>query len=371
MNYSSLPSDDVPTLRRVSLSSLNLSGSSDPFHLDSLLEADANSRLSRASQYTRILVVDDDVWIRDVLARVLIRHHYQVNTAASAEEALELLRFYPFDMMVCDMMMTGMNGLELTGVVKRRTPNLPIILITAHGDTDMMRDALRQGACDFIPKPFNIETIPLIIERNLERCALENDRNEEHNRSVMLSTVQALAAAIDAKEPYTAEHSRRVATLALAIAQALGLSAEEQRCVSLAAQVHDVGKIGTPDYILNKPGSLNDDEWKTIKEHPAKGAEIVGRVEQLAYVAEIVRHHHERMDGRGYPDGLAGEDIPLLARIITVADAYEVMTSNRVYHSKLSQEEAIRRLLEATGTQFDTAIVTAFVKVCAISDPLR
>jgi putative two-component system response regulator len=358
MFYPTFSPDDVPSFRRTNLPSVNLSGSNGLFNVDPLqLETDTNGLTAHSPQHTRILVVDDDVWIRDVLARVLIRHHYHVNTAASAEEALELLRFYPYDMLVCDMMMTGMSGLELTGLVKQIYTNLPIILITAHGDTGLMRDALRQGACDFIPKPFNIETIPLIIERNLERCALESVRNEAHNQSIMLSTVQALAAAIDAKEPFTAEHSRRVAKLSVSISHALCLPLAEQRHVELAAQVHDVGKIGTPDYILNKPGSLNEEEWKTIKEHPVKGAEIVGRVEQLTYVADIVRHHHERMDGTGYPAGLVGEEIPLLARVISV------------YHTKLPQEEALHRLNEAAGSQFDGTIVAAFVQLCAKSDP--
>jgi putative two-component system response regulator len=317
----------------------------------------------RAPQDTRILVVDDDDWIRDILERILLRHQYQVFTAPSAEAAWELLRFSSYDLIISDMMMTGMNGLELTARVRQVYPHIPIILITAHSDTDLMRTALRCGASDFIAKPFSIEMIPLVIERNLERRLIDGLRSAERDDTVMINAVQVLAAAIDAKEPFTAEHSRRVARVSVALGNAMRFSQEEVRYLECAAQVHDVGKIGVPDSILNKPERLTDDEWEEIRKHPVKGAEIVGRVKQLTYVADIVRHHHERVDGGGYPDNLHGEDIPILSRIIAVADAYEVMTADRVYRAHLSREEACCRLREASGTQFDEAVVDAFLQM--------
>ena len=310
-------------------------------------------------QTTRILVVDDDARVRDILARVLVRSRYQVRTVASAEEAMDLLRYASFDLVMSDVMLGGMSGLELTSHLKSLYPDLPIILITAHGDTELMRLALRRGACDFIPKPFHIHSVPLIIERNLERQALEQKRTRQQDEKIMYSTVQALAAAIDAKEPYTAEHSRRVTAIACALAQVLDLPEPERQCLELAAQVHDVGKIGTPDYILTKPGRLSEEEWQIIRYHPIQGAEIVRRVEQLACVAEVVRHHHEWVNGAGYPDGLAGESIPYQARIIAVADAYEVMTSDRVYRKRMSPEEALRGIQACSGTQFDPQVVDA------------
>lgn len=317
-----------------------------------------------------ILIVDDDDWIRDVLVRVLDRHHYRVTSAASAEEALELLGQSSFDLLISDIMMKGMSGIELLPHVKATHPELPIVLITAHSDSATMRQAFTCGATDFIPKPFNFETIPFIIERSLERHAQERERDREKEEEVMWTTVQALATAMDAKEPFTAQHSRRVALLAVALAEEMGLPLAERRFVDLAAQVHDVGKIGTPDYILNKPGPLDDAEKELIRKHAEKGAEIVGRVAQLSYVALVVRHHHEFMDGNGYPDGIAGEDIPLLSRIIAVADAYEVMTSDRVYRSHLSKDEAIRRLEEAAGTQFDPQVLQALERLYPDSLPI-
>lgn len=315
----------------------------------------------RAPQSTRILVVDDDEWIRDLLARVLIRNGYQVSAAPNAEDALEILRRSPFDLLISDMMLTGMSGLDLTMRVAYTHPNLPIVLITGHGHIELMRRALRQGASDFIAKPFNIETIPIVIERNLERRFMERERLLEQDTRVMYKTVQALAASIDAKEPYTAQHSRRVARLSVAIGEAMRLPESELQFLELAAQVHDVGKIGTPDHILNKPGRLSEDEWQAVRHHPIKGAEIVGCVEELAYVADVVRHHHEWLNGAGYPDGLRGESIPLLSRVIAVADAYEVMTSDRVYQSRLPSDEAARRLQEGAGVQFDAMVVQAFL----------
>lgn len=354
--------DDVPTSRSEARLSLALTSPSayvaDPAAVPL---AEPGSTVICTPHITRILVVDDDDRIRDMLARVLIRNHYQVSTVASAEEALELLRYASFDLIISDMMMTGMNGLDLTTRVKALFPNLPIILITAHSDADLMRLALRSGASDFIPKPIHIVDVPLIIERSLERQALEQKRSRQHNETVMYSTVQALAAAIDAKEPYTAEHSRRVTTIAKALAEAMNLPESERGMLELAAQVHDVGKIGTPDYILNKPGRLTAEEWDAIRFHPVQGAEIVGRVEQLAPVAEVVRHHHEWMNGSGYPGGLSGEAIPLLSRVIAVADAYEVMTSDRVYRARVTHEEALRGIQDCSGTQFDPQVVAALL----------
>ena len=317
----------------------------------------------RTIQQRRILIVDDDDWIRDILERILIRHHYQVFTAPSAEIAWEMLRFAPFDLIISDMMMSGMNGLDLITRVSQAYPHIPIILITAHSDTDLMRMAIRCGAADFLAKPFSIEDIPLVIERNLERHAIRSAVSKQHEDAVGFTSVKVLAAAIDAKEPFTAQHSRRVTRLAMTLGRSLQINTDELRSLGLAAQVHDVGKIGIPDHVLNKPGKLTDGEWELVRKHPEKGAEIVGQVKQLSYVADVVKHHHERVDGGGYPDALRGDNIPLLSRIISVVDAYEVMTADRVYRKHLTREEACHRLVEAAGSQFDTAVVNTFLSI--------
>ena len=314
---------------------------------------------------TRILVVDDDDQVCELLSHVLIRSHYHVDCASSGEQALTILCQRQFDMVVCDMHLGGMTGLDLAGIAFSLYPHIPFVLMTARRDPDLMRTALRRGIVDFLPKPFEFENIPIIIERNLERRALNEQQAESHRHSQIFSNVQVLAAAIDAKEPYTAQHSRRVARLAVAAAEAMGLTAAELPHVEWAAQVHDVGKIATPDHILLKAGPLSEEEWSVIRRHPVKGAEIVAGIQHLAGVAAVVRSHHERIDGKGYPDGLSGDQIPIQSRIIAVADAFEVMTSNRVYRARVSIAEAVRQLRAGANTQFDTTVVSAFVALSA------
>jgi putative two-component system response regulator len=310
---------------------------------------------------TRLLIVDDDEQICELLSRVLVRAGYRVQTAANAEDAMDLLGRQAFDLVVCDMQMGRMSGLDLTVRAARLYPEVPVVLMTAQRDTELMRTALREGAVDFIPKPFDFDTIPIIIERSLERLALNQKQAEEHRRSRIFSNLQALAAAIDAKEPYTAQHSRRVAQLSRATAAAMALPAVDLQLVEWAALVHDVGKIATPDRILMKSGKLTEEEWRIVRLHPIKGAQIVEQVPDLHCVGALVRSHHERIDGAGYPDGLCGEQIPLLARIIAVTDAFEVMTSNRVYRAPIGEREALRRLGVNAESQFDRAVVAAFV----------
>jgi putative two-component system response regulator len=309
---------------------------------------------------TRVLVVDDDEMVCEVLSRVLERSGYLVQTACSAEHALDMMGRSELDLVICDMQMGGMSGLDLTSIAKHLFPDVPIVIMTARRDTELMRTALRQGAADFLPKPFDSEAIPIIVERSLERRALNLLRSEEQRRTHIFASIQVLAAAIDAKEPYTAQHSRRVARLAVATAAAMSLPESDCQFVDWAAQVHDVGKIATPDHILSKPGRLTDEEWSIVRQHPARGAHIIGQVEELSYVASLVRSHHERIDGGGYPDGLCGEHIPLLSRVIAVTDAFEVMTSHRVYQAPVSEDEALSRLADGANSQFDAAVVDAF-----------
>ncbi len=175
--------------------------------------------------------------------------------------------------------------------------------------------------------------------------------------------VDALAAAVDAKDSYTCGHSERVAEMSLAIAQEMNLSKEEQDLIHIGAHLHDVGKIGVPDAIMSKPGKLTNEEFKQIKDHPMIGYHIVSKVKILQTVSLIVRHHHERMDGSGYPDGLSGSDIPLGARIVAVADAFDAMTSNRTYKKSMAVYDALEELIRCSDTQFDRDIVAVFVRI--------
>jgi putative two-component system response regulator len=323
----------------------------------------AGEHADRRGHGAHILVVDDEPVIRDLLATALSGSGYRVHAVSDALEAMSALRSGPFDCILSDVKMPGMDGIALTEFVSQNYPGIPVILISGHADHDVVRLAVRRGASDFITKPFQTGTLSFVIEKNLERVQMERLRSAEQDYHTRFKVIQALAAAIDAKTRYTAEHSRRVTLLSRAVGEALAMSATDLRLLEMAAQVHDVGKIGVPDRILNKRSELTAGEWEVMRTHPAQGAEIVGQVPELLAVAEIVLHHHEQVDGSGYPDGLQGDSIPLLSRIIAVADAYESMTSDRAYRAAMQRTEALCRLKDASGTQFDRAVVEVFLSL--------
>jgi len=312
-------------------------------------------------QVSRVLVVDDMEAMRLALVKCLHLSGYEVMAASSGGEALEMLRTQHFDLLLTDQTMPGLSGLELTDAVSRMHPDMPIVVLTGHTDVELAKDSLQRGASDFVTKPVNIRELPILIERNLTRRRLEVARLRERGAQVLFEAIKALASAVDAKDPYTARHSRRVTRLSLLLADAIQLSSEERYMLELSAWMHDVGKIGVPDSILTKPAPLTREEFAVMKEHSAKGGEIVGEIEELGRVADVIRHHHERVDGRGYPDGLRGAAIPLASRIILIADSFEAMVADRSYRRSLGREAAIRELQEHSGTQFDQSLAQAFI----------
>ena len=316
---------------------------------------------SQGVQPPRLLVVDDMEAMRMALVQCLRLTGYHVVSAASGGEALELLRTQRFDLLLTDQAMPGLSGLELTEAVSRMHPHMPVVVLTGHTDVELAKDSLQRGASDFVTKPVNVRELPILVERNLTRRRLEVARLQEREAQVLFAAIKALASAVDAKDRYTARHSRIVTRLALLLADAIQLSTEDRSVLELSAWMHDVGKIGVPDSILTKPGDLTDEEFAVMMVHPVKGGEIVGEIEELGRVADAIRHHHERVDGGGYPDGLRGEAIPLASRIILIADAFEAMTSDRSYRKGLSRDAAVRELEKHEGTQFDADLVRTFV----------
>jgi len=308
-------------------------------------------------------VVDDAENIRIALRDCLSLLGYEACTAASGHEALEFLRSQRVDLVLTDQGMPGLSGLELTRAVAHMLPHVPVVLLTGLTDVELAKTSLQVGASDFITKPLNIRELPIVIERNLLRRKLEVARLQEREAAVLLEAIKALASAVDAKDPYTARHSMRVSRLAFVLADRIRLPADERYVLELAAWMHDVGKIGVPDRILTKPAALDAGEQEVIKLHPIKGGEIVGQIEELRLVAHAIRHHHERIDGHGYPDGLRGEAIPLTSRIIHVADAFEAMTSHRSYRQSLSRRAAVEELTRHSGTQFDRDLVVCFLEI--------
>ncbi len=317
------------------------------------------------SRAARLLLVDDVEGVRNALKECLKFIGYDVTAAASAADALDLLRMQHFDLMLTDQTMPGLSGLELTEIVLAMRPDMPVVLLTGHADVELAKTSLLRGASDFVTKPVDIKELPIVVERNLTRRRMEVARLREREAQVMFEAIKALASAVDAKDPYTARHSDRVTRLSLLIGDAIGLGPEERYVLELSAWMHDVGKIGIPDSILTKPARLTGAEFAIMKTHPVKGAEIVGQIEELSHVADVIRHHHERVDGSGYPDGLIGEAIPLNARIIQIADAFEAMTSDRSYRKDPGRVYALQEVEQFSGSQFDFALAKAFLSVIA------
>lgn len=310
----------------------------------------------------RLLIVDDIEAMRLALEDLLRFQGYDVVSVASGEEALERLRSEQFDLLLTDQAMPGLSGIELAEVTARIHPDMPIVLLTGYTDVELAKASLQRGASDFVTKPVNIRELPIVIERNLTRHRLVLARLKERQAQALFEAQKALASAVDAKDPYTARHSMRVVRLSLILADALGLSTDEKYVLELSAWMHDVGKIGVPDEILTKRLPLTKAEFEIMKLHASKGAEIVGQIEELTQVADVIRHHHEHQDGQGYPDGLRGAAIPLLSRIIHIADAFEAMTSDRSYRPRIPRPRALEELRRHGGSQFDPELVDLFIR---------
>ncbi len=310
-----------------------------------------------------ILLVEDDRIAFQTISETLEFYGYKCYGASTLKEAMASIKKIPFDLVLADYMLPDGNSIELLQEVRRFRFDMPFVVITAMEDMEIIHNALEKGATDFLNKPFNLKNLPAIIERNLERKRLEKKKNSPQKAIVLLKTIKALIAALEAKDPYTSGHSLRVARHARLMAIALNLNDEEQFTLELAAILHDIGKIGMPDNILKKASHLHELEYRIAKEHPVIGSNIVGKIDELKEVAAIIRHHHERYDGSGYPDGLVGAVIPRLARILAIVDAYESIVSERVYSKSKSPEEALNELARSAGTQFDPELVKVFISV--------
>ncbi len=314
----------------------------------------------------RTLIVDDDPLVCATFAAILKEEGYQTHCAASGAEALELLRHETFDVMLCDIFMPGQSGLELLKTVTAAYPDMPVILVTGHASIAMARDALHLGASDFITKPCTPGDLPIVVERNLTRLKVQRKNALRYKMALQTSNesvLDALLSALNTRDTETQGHSERVTAYTMELADLLGLSAEAIYHVERGALLHDIGKIGIPDRILHKPGKLTSEEWVEMRKHPIIGYQMCAKIEMLQEAARIVLHHHEAWDGSGYPTGLAGEAIPLGARIFAVADTLDAITSDRPYRAaqpfKAAQEEIIR----CCGRQFDPEVVRVFLSV--------
>lgn len=324
-----------------------------------------------------ILAVDDDE-MSLLAVQELFGIRYDVRSAASGAEALREIEKEPPDLVLLDLHMPEMNGIEVLHRIRDidACENLPVVFLTADTDSNTEADLFKEGAMDYIAKPFVMQVAMQRIRRILDLKHLQNSLHDEvdrktkafqesneklHNLSAQI--VRALVGAIDAKDPYTNGHSARVAEYAREIARRLGMSANAIREVYNVAILHDVGKIGIPSTIINKSGKLTDEEYDLIKSHAMKGCSILKPISEMPSLSIGARWHHERYDGKGYPDGKAGEDIPEIARIICVADCYDAMSSDRSYRKALPQSLVRSEIERNKGTQFDPRIAEIMLQM--------
>lgn len=314
---------------------------------------------SWANKQVKVLAVDDSQENLELIQALLSVAGYEVVTASNGEEALVVVEEESPDLILIDATMPKMNGFEVCTLLKSKeeTRLLPVLLVTPVQETEYKIRGFEAGVDDFVHRPINsVELLARV--RSLVRTKRLNDQLVNVENIIL-----ALATAIEAKDPYTEGHVDRVASYALILGRETGLAPWELQLLRKAAILHDVGKIGVNESVLLKPGSLSADEFNHMKSHTVIGERICRPLQQDRLILEVIRHHHERYDGKGYPDGLAGEGIPIAARIMAVVDAYDALTSDRPYRKRLSQEQAVQILKQETGKQFDPKIAMAFVSM--------
>ncbi|HOP25754.1 MAG TPA: HD domain-containing protein [Candidatus Sabulitectum sp.] len=320
------------------------------------------------------LVVDDESAIREILGIYLEELGLNVLSCSSVEDARNSLSNFDVDLILSDIAMPGgENGIDFLRWCRKRRIISPFILISGYVTSEAVRDALAQGVQYVIHKPFSREQLSQAILSSFavsdSYTRLLNSYLEEIERSndLFLATIDGFAAAVGARDGYTLDHSRQVAGFAVLLATKIGLDGKNLRTVRIAGELHDIGKIGVPEKILLKEELLTRGEYGVMKTHAEKSAEILSPMPNLDDVVKAVRSHHERYDGGGYPDGLSGEEIPLLGRILAVCDAFSAMITERPYRARISPEEARQELHARRGEQFDPDLVDAFLAIPEIA----
>lgn len=327
-----------------------------------------------AAESMTCLVVDDEPRLRQALARLMEGDGFVCFQASSGVEALRILEREQVQLVLSDLRMPGMDGAELLQRMRAAYPDVAVIMLTAVVEAEAAVHCLSLGAMDYLTKPFSYEEVRARAAQALEKRRLITE-NREHQRELerrvlaqarrieelFLGSIHALVQALEIKDPYTRGHSTRVSYYATAIARAMGLQPEHVGQIELGGQLHDIGKIGVRETVLNKKGPLTPEEYEHIMTHPVLGWRILTPLlADHPLVLNIVRSHHERFNGRGVPDGLRGAAIPLEARIVSVADAWDAMLSSRSYRDGLSRTDAITELHAQAGEQFDPDVVAAF-----------
>jgi putative two-component system response regulator len=318
-----------------------------------------------------VLIVDDEEAIQMVLNAGITRAGFECLVAGNSQDALRVLEDHHIDVVITDVNMPGMNGDELTKIVKEKH-DTDVIIMTGYVDDFTYEKAIETGASDFIEKPVGLQEMVVRLKRVLKEREVQKERdraNEELGRSLMRlrraidGAVQAIALTVEARDPYTAGHQSRVAELACAIATHIDLTKDHIEGIRIAARIHDLGKICVPAEILTKPTRLTEIEFSLIKTHAQVGYDILKSIDFPWPIAEIVRQHHERMDGSGYPQGLPGKDILMEARILAVADVVEAMASHRPYRPCCGVDKALEEITKQRGILYDKGMVDACLKL--------
>lgn len=324
----------------------------------------------------KVLIVDDDEIICVVLERTLSNTGLQVLAMPNALEALQTVSQEEFDVIICDIYMPKLTGIDFLNALSEQNSLTPVILITGQPSMEISLEALRLGAFDFLIKPFSSETMLFTVERALKyRSVLIDNRNHQLHLEAMvekrtrelqdflLQSVQSLTHALEAKDPYTQGHGYNVSRLVIELAEQLPVDEDDYLDLKLAAELHDIGKIGIPDAILLKPGQLTEDEFNLMKKHVTIGYRILSPIPTLTNVSRYVHEHHERIDGKGYPRGLTGEEIHYNSQLLVVAEVCDALAAERCYKPPWSKEKIIRYFNENAGTAFHPEVTGALIKV--------
>ena len=363
---------------------LNLAGLGGPKPLGPVPVDRRAREIPRAERRPRVLVVDDEPQVRNLIGSTLDRNGFEVELAPNGRHAIDLLDDGgKFDLILTDIVMQDVNGIMLLERVHSEHPNLPVVMVTAVHDIGVAIDSMRRGAYDYLLKPFDRENLMSTVRRALDhRMVLQESQSYQESleqmvlaRTEMLRhamedlehsydvTLEALGDALDLKDSETEGHSKRVTAYTIALARAMGIPPAEIKVIARGAFLHDIGKMAIPDDILRKPGSLNNEEQDVMREHCARGYNMLRKIPFLSEAAEIVFSHQEHFDGSGYPNGLRGRAIPIGARVFAVADALDAITSDRPYRKAHSFDAAREEILRCSGSQFDPVVVEIFLKI--------
>lgn len=347
-------------------------------------EALSGTNSTASTKKTRLLIVDDDPDIRKILSTHFINEGFAVDVVNSSREAIGQMRRSEYEVVLCDIRMSGMSGVELLRAVRLFDQKVAFLLVSGLNDISIAVEAMKLSADDYVAKPFKVNEIrdrvvaalarrhaireQVAHERRLETEVRDREkqllRREDAIHALFLKGVRSIVLSLEAKDKYTKDHSKKVSDLSDKIAAKMGFGPSSRRRIRIAGLLHDIGKIGIDRKILHKEGPLTNEEYDTIKEHPLISERILSpMMQRFPDIVKACRHEHEKWNGSGYPDGLKGQDIPIASRIIAVADCYDAITSDRPYRNSQGKQIAVNTIRVNSGTQFDPEVVKAFLEL--------